>query len=87
MIRQVFADPMFGPTAAVFGIRIDLLLLAVAAACWVVGMLLLRRVLRIEGDAHSFRATNRRDLTTTVTIAGVVAFVALGALVVAISAT
>ena len=87
VIRHVFAEPMFNQTVEVFGISIDLILFVVAAACWVVGMVLLRRVLHIEGDAHSFRATNRRDLTTTVTIVGVVAFVALGTLVLAISAT
>jgi len=84
---HIFAGPMFDVTVDVFGISLDLIVFAAAAVAWAVGMLLLRRVLRIEGDAHSFRATNRRDLTTTVTIVGVVGLVALGALVLAISAT
>ncbi len=69
-----FLDPVFDNRTALFGIPSNLLVLAVAAAFVVAGCLLLRRIVSVEPEAKSFRATDRLDATGVLTRA-----VALGA--------
>jgi hypothetical protein len=51
-------DPMFDERPSILGVPVDLVLFAIGMALAVGGLLLWRRLLPSEPEAHSFRATN-----------------------------
>jgi hypothetical protein len=60
MLRVGFLDPMFDNRVSLLGLPADLLVLLVAVAGSIVGLLWLRRLLTIEPEVETFRATSAR---------------------------
>ena len=58
-----FLDPMFDARQSVLGVPAELVVLLVAAALAAAGMVLLRRIARVEREPRSFRATAGQDAT------------------------
>jgi len=77
-------DPMFDNRTSLFGLPGDVLVLAVAGGLAIAGWLLLRRIVSVERDPRSFRATDRLDttavLTRVIALGGATFVLVLGAL-------
>lgn len=74
--------PVFDQRIDIFGIPVDLIVLAIGVVGGVVGLLWLRRILTIEPETRSFRATAGRD-RPWVAIVGAVIVIGLVALAIA----
>jgi len=76
--------PMLDARVAFLGVPADLLVLAIAVAGSIVGLVWLRRILTIEPETHSFRATaassGRARIVITVGLILVAALLALASL-------
>lgn len=78
---HVFASVMFDAVPALFGVPVSVLTFAIGIAGMVVALLLFRRTVAGEGEYRSFRATNRREASTTLLLWALV-IVAFGVLAV-----
>ncbi len=82
-MRLPFLDPAFDARPSLFGLPTEVIVIAVAAALWLAGVLFLRRITHVDAEPRSFRATTRlesSDLVTRVVAAGLVGAAALAAL-------
>ena len=64
---SLFSDPMFDSRTSLFGVPGDILVLAVAGGLVLAGWILLRRIVSVEREPRSFRATDRLDTTAALT--------------------
>jgi hypothetical protein len=67
--------PMFDDRLSLMGIPAEVIVLAVAVVGSVVGLIWLRRLLTIEPEVHSFRATAGRGRSWPAIVAAVVIIV------------
>jgi hypothetical protein len=69
---HVFAGVMFERPPSLFGIPLSVLSFVIGIAGMVVAFILFRRTVAGEGEYRSFRATSRREPSTTILIWGLV---------------
>jgi hypothetical protein len=69
----IFAT-LFGPQPALFGVPLSVLTFVIGIAGMVVAFILFRRAVAGEGEYRSFRATTRREASTTLLVWAMVIF-------------
>jgi hypothetical protein len=77
MRGRTFLSPMFDERVSVRGVDVSVILLGIAVAGCVVGLVWLRRILTIEPESRSFRATAGSPPWRSRLLAAAIAAVAL----------